>query len=359
MMNKFLMLTIIAGVVLAGCSPATVASTPVAASPSAEPLVLTVMAHDSFSISEAVVSAFESANQVKVSFLKAGDTGAALNRAILSREAPLADVFYGVDNTFLSRALEADIFEPYQPAGLQALPEEFRMDGTFRATPVDYGDVCINYDKAWFAEHNLEVPASLATLDDEAYRGLLVVENPAVSSPGLAFLLASVSQFGDPGYLAFWEGLRRNGVVVVNDWETAYYTNFSGSSGRGSQPMVVSYNSSPAAEVLFASQPLEDAPTSAITAAGACFRQVEFAGILRGTPQRSLAEKWLDAMLNLPFQEDIPLQMFVYPVNPEAKLPEAFTKYSPVVKDPARLNPQAISVNRDRWITAWEGVMLK
>ena len=276
---------------------------------------LTVMTHDSFAISEEVVQAFEQANSVKVTFLASGDAGAALNKAILSKDAPLADVFYGVDNTFLSRALEADIFETYQSPALANIPVSFQLDPENRLFPVNYGDVCINYDKAYFAENDLPVPTVLEDLLKPEYNGLLVVENPATSSPGLAFLLATVAHFGDPGYLDFWAGLRDNGLVVVNDWETAYYTNFSASSGRGPQPMAVSYGSSPPAEVIFAETPLDDAPTASIVGPNTCFRQIEFVGILKGTQQRALAEKFVDFMLSEQFQEDMPLQMFVFPVN--------------------------------------------
>ncbi len=262
------------------------------------PAELTVMTHDLFAVSEEVVAAFEETNDVKVTFLASGDTGAALNKAILTKDAPLADVFYGVDNTFLSRALEADIFEPYHSSALASIPVAFRLDSGNRMTPVNYGDVCINYDKAYFAENNLPVPAALEDLLKPEYNSLLVVENPATSSPGLAFLLATVAHFGDPGYLDFWAAMRDNGLVVVNDWETAYYANFSASSGQGPQPMVVSYGSSPPAEVIFAETPLDDSPTASIVGPDTCFRQIEFVGILKGTQHRALAEKFVDFMLN-------------------------------------------------------------
>ena len=182
-----------------------------------------------------------------------------LNQAILTKDAPLADVLFGVDNTFLSRALDADIFEAYQSPVLSEIPDEFKLDPSNRALPVDYGDVCINYDKNYFAENNLAVPQTLEDLAKPEYKDLLVVENPATSSPGLAFLLATLAHFGD-GYLDYWQSLKENGVVVVDGWETAYYTNFSASSGKGPQPMVVSYASSPAAEVFFASNPLTNLP---------------------------------------------------------------------------------------------------
>ncbi len=324
-----------------------------------QPAALTVMTHDSFAASQEVIQEFERENNVKVTFLPSGDTGAALNKAILSKEAPLADVFYGVDNTFLSRALAADIFEPYRSPLLEEIPAEFRLDPQNRVTPVDYGDVCINYDKAYFAEKNLPIPQRLEDLTRPEYKGLLVVENPATSSPGLAFLLATVAHFGDPGYLNFWRDLKANEVVIVPDWETAYYTNFSGSSGKGPQPMVVSYGSSPPAEVIFAEQPRENAPTASLTGPDMCFRQIEFVGILKGTKQRALARKFVDFMLGQRFQEDMPLQMFVFPVNPKAQLPEAFVKYAQIPSQPARLDPAQIAANREKWIQAWSELMLK
>jgi thiamine transport system substrate-binding protein len=317
------------------------------------------MTHDSFSISESVLKEFEEANQVTVSFLKSGDTGEALNKAILAASAPLADVFFGVDNTFITRALDAGLFEPYASTALAGVPSEFQLDPGNRALPVDYGDVCINYDKAYFASAGLAVPGSLEDLVRPEYRGLLVTENPASSSPGLAFLLATVRHFGDPGYLDYWEDLRANEVVVVDGWETAYYTNFSGSSGQGPQPMVVSYATSPAAEVMFASSPLTEAPTASITGPDTCFRQIEFVGILKGTPQPELARRFVDFMLSPEFQADIPGQMFVYPVLPSVTLPEEFTKFAESPTQPAMLPPDEIALNREAWIKAWTDAVLR
>lgn len=320
--------------------------------------ILTVMTHDSFEISADLVASFEAGNNVQVVFIKSGDTGAALNKAILTKNAPLADVFYGVDNTFLSRALEAGIFETYPSPSLEAIPSEMRLDPGDQLLPVDYGDVCINFDKEYFRNNNLPVPQTLEDLVKPEYKGLLVMENPATSSPGLAFLLTTISHFGEQNYLDFWRSLRSNGLVVVDDWSTAYYTNFSASSGRGPQPLVVSYASSPAAEVIFAETKLEDAPTGSILGAGTCFRQIEFVGILKGTQQRKLAEKFVDFMLGVTFQEDMPLQMFVYPVNPGAKLPPEFVKYAQVSKQPANLSPSDIASHRDEWISAWVDTVL-
>jgi thiamine transport system substrate-binding protein len=316
------------------------------------------MTHDSFAVSEEVLKSFEEANNARVVLLPSGDAGAMLNKAILTKDAPLADVLFGVDNTFLSRALQADIYEPYVSPELGNIPDEYKLDPSNRALPVDYGDVCINYDKAYFAEKNLTVPQSLEDLTKPEYQNLLVVENPATSSTGLAFLLATVAHFGD-SFIDYWQALKENGVVVVDGWETAYYTNFSASSGKGPQPMVVSYGTSPAVEVIFAEKALEESPTASILGPDTCFRQIEFVGILQGTEQRALAEKFVDFMLSRQFQEDVPLQMFVYPANRDAALPDVFTKYAQIPDQSATLAPEEIAANRDAWIQAWTDVVLK
>ncbi|HAE85277.1 MAG TPA: thiamine ABC transporter substrate-binding protein [Anaerolineaceae bacterium] len=358
MIKRSLIFGALVALLLGGCVSQTPAASP---TPVPEAQVLTVMTHDSFAVSAELVQQFEAENNVKVNFIKGGDAGTTLNRLILTSlgGTPEADVFYGLDNTFLSRALEQDLLEAYDAPALAQIPAEFQLDPSRRALPVDYGDVCINYDKAWFQEHQLPVPQSLEDLTKPEYYGLLVVENPATSSPGLSFLLATISSFGEDGWQSYWQALKENGVVVVSDWETAYYTNFSGSSGRGPQPLVVSYASSPAAELIYAETPLSEAPTGSIIADGACWRQVEFAGILKGTPNRALAEKFIDFMLSQPFQEDMPLQMFVYPVLPSAKLPEAFVKASEVPQKPATLDPELIVQKRELWVQAWTELMLK
>ena len=344
-MKHFCFLTILVTFMLAGCAPR-------------GPLTLNVMTHDSFTASAPVIAAFEKANNVKVNFLKSGDAGAALNKAILTRDAPLADVFYGVDNTFLSRALDSGIFVPYASPLLAQIPVQFKLDPQNRALPVDYSDVCITYDKAYFASHNLPVPVTLEDLAKPAYKDMLVMENPATSSPGLSFLLATIKHFGADGFQNYWKLLRLNGVVVVDGWETAYYTNFSGSSGHGPQPLVVSYATDPAAEVVNATTTLTDSPVGSMLGAGTCYRQVEFVGILKGTKQLGLARKFVDFMLGRQFQEDMPLQMYVYPVNPAAKLPDAFVKYNLVPAQPAALDPALIASNRDQWIQGWTQTVL-
>ncbi len=344
-MRRFCFLAALAMIFLAGCAPK-------------GPVTLNVMTHNSFAASTTVISAFEKANNARLVFLKSGDAGAALNKAILTKNAPLADVFYGVDNTFLSRALDSGIYEPYTSPVLVQIPAQFKLDPQNQALPVDYSDVCITYDKAYFKTHNLSVPVTLEDLAKPEYKDMLVMENPATSSPGLAFLMATIQHFGANGYLDYWKSLRANGLVVVDGWETAYYTNFSGSSGHGSQPLVVSYATDPAAEVYNAASPLTDSPVGSMLGPGTCFRQIEFVGILKGTRQPDLARKFVDFMLSRQFQEDMPLQMYVYPVNTTASLPDVFVKYNQIPDQPAALDPAVIASNRDQWIQAWTQTVL-
>ncbi len=321
---------------------------------------LTVMTHDSFSVSADVVAEFEQANQVNLRFLESGDAGSLVNRAILSKGNPLADVLFGIDNTFFSRAIAADIFEPYKPAALDKVASDLNLDPENRLTPIDSGYVNFNYEKAAFGDGKLPLPTTLRDLTKPEYKGKIVVPSPTTSSPGLAFMLTTIATFGTEGdypWTQFWADLRANDVQVVDSWDTAYYTNFSGSSGKGAQPIVLSYASSPPAEVIFSEGKYTEPPTANLLIPGASFRQIEFAGILKGTQNQELAQKWIDYMLSTRFQEDMPLQMFVYPVNGDATLPTEFQQWSPIPPDPATLPADEIASNRDAWLQEWTRIM--
>lgn len=328
------------------------------ATPAASELVL--MTHDSFAVSDATLEAFRRETGISVRVLRAGDAGAALNQAILTKDHPLADVFFGVDTTFLSRALDAGIFVPYEPARLAAVDPAFRLDPSGRLTPVDYGDVCVNLDREAFGPGDPAPPSRLEDLASPAYRGRLVVENPATSSPGLAFVLATIARFGETGpytWLDYWRDLRANDVLVAAGWEDAYYGQFSGGSGEGARPLVVSYASSPVAEVYYADPQPAEAPTAVMT--DGCFRQVELVGILAGTEREAAARLLVDFMLGPTFQADIPLGMFVFPVAPGTPLPDVFTRHATIPIEPLTLPADEIQQNRERWIEEWTATVLR
>lgn len=331
---------------------------------------VTLVTHDSFAASEGVLEQFTEDTGIEVRLLASGDAGSALNQAILTKGDPQGDVFFGVDNTFLTRAFDEELFVPYESPALSEVDDEFVLDAQHRVTPIDYGDVCLNYDKDYFADldegggedagedGSPAVPATLEDLADPAYRDLLVVQNPATSSPGLAFLLATISQFGEDGWRDYWDRLRDNGVAVSDGWEDAYYGQFSGSaSGTGDRPIVVSYASSPPAEVAFATEPIDEAPIGVVESS--CFRQVEFAGILAGSERTDEAGELIDFLLSATFQEDMPLNMFVFPVRADAELPAVFVEHAATPDDPFVVAPDDIGANRDRWIGEWTATVLR
>lgn len=313
---------------------------------------ITVIAHDSFNYSEDVMAGFEAQTGLRVEVLRLGDAGSMVNRAVLTRRNPLGDVMFGIDNTFLGRALENDLFIPYVSPLLESVDESFIIDPENRVTPIDFGDVCLNYDAAYFAANDLPLPTRLQDLTDPRYRGTLVVQNPATSSPGLAFLLTTIAVFGEEEYLDFWSELIANDTLIASDWTDAYYGQFS-ATGQGSYPLVVSYASSPPAEVFFAETELDSAPTGAIVADNTCFRQIEFAGILNGTDNPEGAQQFIDFLLSVKFQSDMPLQMFVFPVNRDAVLPDVFIEYARIPENPVTLDQSLIDANRDTWIQTW------
>jgi len=322
-----------------------------------------VVTHDSFAASETVLEAFEAHTGMTVEILRGGDAGAMVNQSILSLNNPLGDVLYGIDNTFLSRALQAGIFAAYRSPELQFVDETFIPGVDHLVTPIDYGDVCLNYDIAYFDDNEVDLPSSLADLTLTEYQSLLVVENPATSSPGLAFLLATIAVFGAEGdysFLDYWRDLQSNDVLVVDGWTEAYYGEFS-APGRdtGARPLVVSYASSPPAEVLFSENP-EDGPfTGALVGDDMCFRQIEYAGVLANATNPEGARQFIDFMLSPTFQADLPLNMFVFPVREDTPLPEIFAELAEIPAQPAALEPADIEANREDWIRAWSEVMLR
>ena len=347
---------VILSVLLLAASTATVAGTAVPAA-AAPPTTITLVTHDSFAVSKPVLAAFTKQTGITVKILQAGDAGAALNQVILTKSNPIGDVFFGVDNTFLSRALDADVFTRYTPSALGDVPEEYQLDRSHRLVPIDHGDVCINYDKRWFAKEHVAVPQTLSDLTKPIYKGRLVVENPATSSPGLAFELATIARFGTEGWRDYWSKLRANDVKVDDGWESAYDGDFTQGANQGTYPLVVSYASSPPAAVYYSKPQPKTSPVG--TMLDSCFRQVEFAGVVKGSEHRAAAERFVDFMLSKRFQEDIPLQMFVFPVRGGTKLPVVFTKFADVAPSPLTLPAAEIGAHRDSWIEQWTNTVLR
>ncbi|MBB6097136.1 thiamine transport system substrate-binding protein [Deinobacterium chartae] len=317
---------------------------------------LTVITHDSFSLDKKLVAAFEKANNVRVRFIKGGDTGEMLNKLILSRKAPLADVVYGIDNTLQSRAFAADLLEPYPTKALAAVPARLRMDPGNRLHTVDFGYVALNYDRAEVEKRGLKLPGSLEDFTRPEYRGLLVVPSAATSSPGQAFMLATFKHFGEAKALQFWADLRKNGLKVTRGWSDAYYTEFS--KAGGSRPFVVSYATSPAAEVFYSEKKLTQSPTANLFLPGSTFLQLEGVGVLKGAKQPALARKFVDFMLSREVQSSFPTELWVYPAREGVKLDPVF-RYAQRPPAVAQYTPEEIAANAQRWTDLWVKVVVR
>ena len=311
----------------------------------AEQVELTLVVYDSFPESGTALNdaldEFADDTGIRVRIAKGGDAGTMVTKAVLTSGNPEGDVMWGVDNTLLSAATDGEVFEG-------------------EPTPVDTGHVCVNYDIAWFEAAGIAPPETLDDLLRPEYTDLLVVQNPATSSPGLAFLLATIAHAGDDGWQAYWTALRDNGVDVVDSWTTAYYDRFSGAGGGtsgGDRPLVVSYASSPPAEVVYSDPPRDDAPTGVAT--GTCFRQTEYAGVLRGTDHPEPAAQLVEFLVGERFQRELPLTLFVDPVNPDVELPEVYERFTAVPTDPYELDPEVIAANREQWQDEWTSIVLR
>jgi thiamine transport system substrate-binding protein len=297
---------------LAGCSA------------QSEAAPLTVVVHDSVVITDAQLAEFKKETGIDVKLVKAGDAGAMTNKLILTKDQPIGDMFYGIDNTFIGAATAANILGDY--------------------SPVDFGDVCFNYDKTWFTNHEQAAPENIADLAKPEFRGLTVVENPSTSSTGLAFLLSTVGTYGDSGWTKYWESLKANNVRIDAGWEDAYNVDFSGSAGKGNYPIVLSYSSSPADEENTAS--IDDG----------CFRQTEYAGLLRGGANVEGAKKFINFLLSDNFQKTIPGSMWMYPISSTVKLPENWATKAPAATNAVAVDSKKIDANRSTWLKAWDAI---
>lgn len=310
---------------------------------------VTLVTHDSFHLSDGLLEQFEAETGLTVRQVAPGDGGALVNQLILTKDAPLGDVVYGIDNTFASRAIGEGVLDPYTsevPAAQDAAV--YAPDASGSLTAIDMGDVCLNVDQTWFADSGLAEPTTLEDLTDPAYRDLTVVTNAATSSPGLAFLLATIGAFGQDGWQQYWTDLQANGLKVAEGWSDAYYSDFSGGGGDGPRPIVLSYASSPPVTIPEGG----DEPTTRALL-GTCFRQVEYAGVIAGAQNPEGARQLIDFLLSDEVQADIPGSMYMYPVSTAVDLPEDWARWAPLADEPFEVPLDDIAANRDTWIREW------
>jgi thiamine transport system substrate-binding protein len=318
-MKKLVSLLAGSSLLLAGCAPVDEAATKV-----------TLVAHDSFAISDESIAEFQESSGFELEIIRAGDAGTLTNRLVLTKDSPIADVVFGIDNTFRGIADENGIIEG-------------------ELVPVDYADVCFNYDRLWFEKRGITPPASWRDLTKPSYNSLTVVTNPLSSSPGLVFLATTVAAFGEQSFEQYWKELRDNGVMVAAGWEEAYFNYFSGSSKNGEYPIVLSYSSSPAAEMR------EDGKSQTAALLDECFRHTEFVGTLAGASNPEGAKALVEFLLSESFQNTMPGLMYVYPVNEKAGIPAEWAEFGPAANSTIG-EDLSISTHREKWQTKWSAI---
>jgi thiamine transport system substrate-binding protein len=319
----------------------------------AAPIELRVLTHSSFALPKPLLAQFESEAGVKLRISKAGDAGEMLNKLILTRSNPIADVVYGIDNALVAKAQAAQVLEPYSGPAATRITAASLPAGI---VPVDYGYVTLNYDKAWFSKHAMALPKSLDDLAQPAYAKLLVVQNPATSSPGYAFLLATIGGMGEEKAFDWWARMRSNGLKVSKGWSEAYYTEFSRNGGK--HPLVVSYATSPAAELFYSKEKLSEPPTASLTLAGGVFRQVEGVALVKGGTERGAAEKFIEFLRSTAVQQALQTEMWMYPAENGAARVDVM-KFAP---EPAAYDSPSAGDIADKgaaWVSRWTKVVLK
>ncbi len=321
-----------------------------------EAKTLVVATHDSWAMSKEVLAKFKSETGITVKVQPQGDAGELTNKLVLTKDSPLADGVYGIDNTFATRAVDEQVLAPYSSKQLPASAREFRLPTRMQdmLTPIDYSDVCVNVDDTWFAEHGQDPPRTLDDLTDPAYKDLFVTPGATTSSPGLAFLAATIAAQGEHRWQDYWKKLMANGTKITSGWTDAYEVDFTAGGGDGDRPIVTSYSSSPPFTI-------PDGGTKPTTSAllDTCFRQVEYAGVLRGAKNPTGMEKFIDFMLGERFQAALPENMYVYPVDATVALPKSWAAYAKPAPAPLSLPPADIEANRQQWLRDWRDIVTR
>ncbi len=319
---------------------------------------LRALVHSSFSLPKPLLAQFEQDAGIKLVIIKVGDAGEMLNKLILTRAAPIADVVFGLDNALLGKAVAANVLDSFTgPAAQRASVTSSTGPATsVLLLPVDYGFVTINYDRAWFSKNNVALPKTLEDLAQPAYRNLLAVQNPATSSPGHAFMLATVAGLGEEAAFAWWARMRANGLKVSKGWSEAYYTEFT--RNGGTRPLVVSYASSPAAEVFYSKEKITEPPTGSLALKGGVFRQVEGVALVKGGAQREAAQKFVEFMRSTPVQQALQTEMWMFPVESGVARVDAMRHaVEPSAFD--NPSPEVIAEKGTGWVSRWTRVVLK
>lgn len=285
-----------------------------------------------------------------LTWVAVGDSLEMLSRLIaeLRLGVTKADVFLGLADVELPRAVAHKVFQPYDPRlipNLADVPPALLFDPTGHVIPYDHGYVTFVYDSELLPEEL--VPQSLEDLLRPELKGKIIVTDPRTSSPGLSFLLWTIARFGE-GWVDYWRRLLPNLLTVTKGWSEAYDMFLAGEA-----PIVLSYSTDTAYSFIEHGS----LRYRVITPGGEAFRQVEGMGIVRGTDVPELAHAFLDLVLSLEIQELMPVTQWMFPANARAKLPPGY-EYAVIPEKPVYLPPELIEAKLEEWLRQWEKLLI-
>lgn len=330
--------------VLSGCSPQNSSSE----NTKSDANEVTLVVHDQFP-NEEFAAAASKATGLNVKVVNIGGGDDLSSKLVLTKDAPVADAFFGVNNFFASRLIDEGVVVPYES---KTPDKQFAYDNKGSLTAVTDSAVCLNSDPKWFAEHNLPEPKSYADIAKPEYKGLTAAIDPNASSTGIAFMVGTIAKFGENGYLDYWKNLKNNDALITQGWSEAYQGHFTQGGEGGTYPLVVSYASSPAYTVT------EDGTATTSNALlDTCTSMVEYAGILKGTKNESGAKKVIEYLVSKEFQDTVAETMYVSPVNPASSVPAEWQKFAPAPTTRNDLTAAEIGKNREKWLQDWDSTI--
>lgn len=303
---------------------------------------LIVYSYDSFAsewgAGPSIIAEFEAKYGIKVELYAPGDGVVVLSQLIMEKENPKADVVIGLDNNLLARTLSEDILEPYKTPELSKISTDLQFDKSNHLTPYDFGFFAICYDK----ENITDLPKSLEDLTKEEYKDSLILMDPRTSTPGLGFLLWTISVYGDD-YLEYWDRLKPSILTITEGWSSAY-----GLFTQEEAPLVLSYSTSPVYHVEYE----ETTRFGALEFEEGNYQHIEGMGIIKGTDKREAAEKFIDFMLTDSSQKTLAMSNIMYPSVSATELPESFS-HAFIAEKALLIESSTIEDLSSVWVQDW------
>jgi len=315
-------------------------------------VVYTYSSFASWGAAPFIEEAFEKKHDVDVQFVATGDARMMLTKLLTEREAgrPGADVFVGVGSVDLSMARGEDLFVPLTGEdipNLASVREDLLIDPTNSLIPYEHSYVTLVYDSQVLAVE--DVPLTFEQLLDPKYKKMLILEDPRTSSVGLAFLLWTIHQYGDPGYLDYWRKLLPNVLTITQGWSAAYDLFLAREA-----PIVVSFSTDTAYSVIEEGS----ARYKVMLLNSQGYRSIYLMGIVKGTKQQGLCKELLDFVLSPEVQERISTTEWMFPANRKTLLPVLFYQNAVFPPDPVMVPSERIGENLDRWLLEWAGIIV-